>query len=82
MLLFIIFNDLSQTSYLKIYRTDLRQFFRVGRTVAVDDQSKNSFFDPSWMFPRQPILLVLSTLTQNIYLCGFIHRTDSVDAGG
>ena len=50
MLLFIIFNDLSQTSYLKIYRTDLRQFFRVGRTVAVDDQSKNSFSIPHGCF--------------------------------
>jgi len=30
-------------AYLKINRTDIRQIFRVGRTVAVDDQSKVSF---------------------------------------
>ena len=30
-------NDFCQTNYLKIHRTDLRQFFRVGRTMAVDD---------------------------------------------
>jgi len=60
MLLFIIFNDLSQTSYLKIYRTDLRQFFRVGRTVAVDDQSKIVFRS----------LMDVSTATNFV---GFIH---------
>ena len=37
------FNDSCQTSYLKIYLTDLRQKFRVGRIVAVDNQSKISF---------------------------------------
>jgi len=38
---FFIFIDFCQTSYLKIYRTDLRQM--VGRTMAVlyiDDQSE------------------------------------------
>ena len=43
LLLFLIFNDSCQTSYLKIYLTDLRQKFRVGRIVAVDNQSKISF---------------------------------------
>jgi len=32
--------------YLKIYRTDLRQIFRVGKTTAVDDQSEISFSIP------------------------------------
>ena len=32
--------------YLKIYRTDLRQMFRVGKTTAVDDQSEISFSIP------------------------------------
>ena len=37
--LFIYFDDSCQTNYLKIYQTDLRQIFRVYRTVAVYDQS-------------------------------------------
>jgi len=41
-----IFNDSGQTSYLKVYRTGLRQFFWVSRTVAIDNQSEISFFDP------------------------------------
>jgi len=32
LLLFLVFNDYCQTNYFKIYRTDLRQIFRVGRT--------------------------------------------------
>jgi len=34
---------LSETICLKIYRTDLRQILRFGRTMAVDDQSDVSF---------------------------------------
>jgi len=33
-----IFNDSRQTNYLKIYRIDLCQIFRVGRIMAVDDR--------------------------------------------
>jgi len=42
-----IFNDSRQTN-LKIYRTDLRQIFTTGRTLAVglDDQSEISFSIP------------------------------------
>ena len=43
LLLFLIFSNFCQTN-LNIYRTDLREIFRVGRTVAVDDQSEISFF--------------------------------------
>jgi len=40
LLLFLVFNDYCQTNYFKIYRTDLRQIFRVGRTQI-------TFFDSS-----------------------------------
>ena len=33
------FDGSSQTNYLNIYRTDLRQIFRVDRTLDVDDES-------------------------------------------
>jgi len=32
-----------QTSCLRIYHTELRQLFRVGRTIAIDDRSEISF---------------------------------------
>ena len=48
--IFIYFNDSCQTNYLKMYRTDLRQIYRVGRNMAADDQSEISFFDPSRAF--------------------------------
>ena len=38
-----LFTDFCQINYLQIYRTDLRQIFRFGRTAAVDDQSEVSF---------------------------------------
>ena len=38
LLLFLIFNDCCQTNYVNVYRTDRRKIFRVGRTVALDDQ--------------------------------------------
>jgi len=41
-----IFNDFYQTNYLNIYRTDLWQIFRFGRTVAVGDQSEISVSIP------------------------------------
>jgi len=43
----LLFNDSCQANYLKIYRTDLRQIIRAGRTTAVDDQSEFSFSDTS-----------------------------------
>ena len=62
LLLFLIylssFIDSSQTNYLKIYRTDLRQIFWVVGVMAVDDQSEISFFDLS---RNVGILLVSST---------------------
>jgi len=56
-----IFSDSCQTNYLKIHWTDLRQILRVGRTVAVDDQSEISPLTPHVTLPWQPILLVLFT---------------------
>ena len=50
-LLFVIFSDFCQTNYLKIYQTDLRQIFRFGRTVAVDDQPETSFYIPQETVP-------------------------------
>ena len=64
-----IFSDSRQISYLNIHRTDLRQIFTVGRTVAVDDQSEISFSIPRMSSPWQPIF-------------SFIYRIDSLDAGG
>ena len=51
-------------SYLLMYRTDLCQIFRIGRTADVDDQSEISFAIPQGMLPWQPVFV------------GFIHRTD------
>jgi len=42
----VIFNDSCQTIYLQIYWTDLRQIFRIGRTMAVDNQSEISISIP------------------------------------
>jgi len=60
----------NQTSYLKTYMTNLCQIFRVGRTVAVYDQSEISFFPiPRGTLPRQPH-------------CVGINARVSLDAGG
>ena len=55
--------------FCQIYPTDFCQIFRVGRTTAVDDQSEISFLIPQRTLRRQPVFV------------GFIHRTDSLDAG-
>jgi len=80
--IFFIYNDSRQTNYFKIYRTNLRQIFRVDRTMAVDDQPEISFF-PSLkgLCHGKQSLLVLSTENTQ-YFCGFIHITDLLDAGG
>ena len=51
-------------SYLLMYRTDLCQIFRIGRTADVDDQSEISFAIPQGTSPWQPVFV------------GFIHGTD------
>ena len=48
---FIYFDDSCQNSYLKMYQTDLRQIFKIGRTMAVDDQSEISFSIPTMTLP-------------------------------
>ena len=42
----LLFNDFCRYNYLKIYRTNLHQVCRVGRTVAVDERSEVSFLIP------------------------------------
>ena len=39
----IIFSDFSQTNYLNIYRTDLHEICRIGRTLSVDERSEVIF---------------------------------------
>jgi len=46
LLLLLLFNALYQISYLEIYRTELCQIFKIGRTVAVGNQSEISFSIP------------------------------------
>jgi len=58
LLIVFIFNDSLQTD-LKIYRIDIRRVCKVGRTMAVDDQSEISFSrdvamatDFCWCYPQ------------------------------
>jgi len=55
-----IFNDSCQTNYLIIYQTNLCQIFKIGTTMAADNQHEISFSIFQAMLPR-PFLLVLST---------------------
>jgi len=66
--LFIYFNDFCQTN--KIYPTDIRQIFRVARTLTVNDQSENSF------------PMIQGTLPWQSISVGFIYRTDFRHANG
>ena len=62
LLLFLIYNDSCQTNYLNIYRTDLRQILRVGRTtVAADPSEINLLLIPQGTLHDNQFLLVLST---------------------
>jgi len=60
-----IFNDFRQTKYRNIYRTDLRQIFRVGRTVDVDGQSEVRFQSLIGCCHDNQLLLVLATELSN-----------------
>jgi len=42
-----IFSDFCQTNYLNVYRTDLHEIYRIGRTLAVDERREVIFFDLS-----------------------------------
>ena len=64
-----IFNDSLQTNYLKIYRIDLCQIFRVGRIMAVDDRPEISFTISQGTLLWQPSF-------------DFVHRIDSLEADG
>ena len=48
----VIFTDSCQTNYHKIYRIHLCKIFRVGRTMAVDDQPEISFSMPQETSPN------------------------------
>ena len=50
-----------QTNYLKIYSTDFRQIFKVGKTVTVDDQFEISFWSLKGRCHSNQFLLVLHT---------------------
>jgi len=56
LLLFLIY-----LKYIDFCRAGYHQIFRVGRTVAVDNQIDISFSIAQGALPRQPIILVLST---------------------
>ena len=47
---------------LKIYRTDHRQIFRVGRLIAVDDQSEIGFSIVQGTLPGQPVLSLFAEM--------------------
>jgi len=72
--LFNFFDDSYRANYLKIYQTDLCQIFRVGRTVAVDDQSQISFFVPQGTLPWQPFLFILLTFSSCQWLVAQLDR--------
>jgi len=61
-----IFSDFRQTNYLDIYQTDLRKIYRIGRTLAVDEDLKLFFSILQGTLPWQPILWANST--SNIHL--------------
>jgi len=77
-----IFDDFCQTSYLKICPTDLFQFSGL-LELAIDDQSEIGFSILQGTLPRQRIFVgFILKSTRDVYFCGFIHVTDSLDAGG
>jgi len=61
LLLRLSFNDSRQTNYLKIYLVELRQIFRVDRTMAEGDQSEISLSIPQWTLPLQPNIFCFNT---------------------
>ena len=79
---FLFFDDSRRTSYLNIYRTDLRQIFRVeGRTNAVDGLSELSFSIPRGTSPWSPVFVGFIRFIRFIYLIvndGQTRRFDSL----
>jgi len=55
-ILYLFVYDFCQTSYLDIHRTDLCKICRIGRTMAVDEQSEICFSIPQGTLLWQPIL--------------------------
>jgi len=62
--IYLFINDSFQANYLNIFRTDLRQIRRVGRTIAVEDQPEISFFICQRTLSYKPIII------------GFIYRIE------
>ena len=73
---FVILNDFCQTNYLNIYRADLRQICRDGRTVAVDKGLKLVFRSLKGRCRGNQFLLALSA-----YIHGIGFAWHSVDGG-
>ena len=71
-----IFNDSCQTNYLKIYhQTNLCQIFKIGTTMAADNQYEISFSIFQSMLPRQFLLIFVTPVASgaagraNVRLC-------------
>ena len=54
--IFFYFSDFCQTNYPDIYRTDLHDICRIGRTLAADERCELIFSIPQGTLPWQPIL--------------------------
>ena len=62
-----ILSDFYQTNYLNIYRTDLHEICRIGRTLAVmDARSEVIFSIPQGTLPCQPMLSAESTFIPHL----------------
>jgi len=68
-LVYLFLKDFSKTNYPKIYQTNPKVICRVGRIMAVDDQSEISLSIPRWTLPWQPIFV--GFIPQNMYFCCF-----------
>jgi len=76
------YNDFCQTNNLKIYWTDLHQIFKIGRTMAVDDQHEISFSIPQYTLPWQPIFVGMIHRTSVVRGCRAVCRRLVVRLGG
>jgi len=79
---FLIFNDFFQSNDLNIYWTDLRQIFRNGKTVAVDDQSEIGSSITQGTLPWQPIFGFVRMTFARWRLRAVRDVTYSLNAGG
>ena len=77
-LVYLFLKDFSKTNYPKIYQTNPKVICRVGRIMAVDDQSEISLLIPMdvamatnfcWIYPTEYVFLFFS------------NKNDSPDTG-